>query len=144
MANGLETFLSKIGKKAEVVFEWLGSPKGQAVVTGTETAAVVVAGAFGGPALGAAVQGIEGLVNAGLKNAITVENVAASASQQSGTGAQKSAAVVNALTSNAGAFLKSIGVNDATDAEVQSLATVIGTASADILNAIPARAVTAS
>jgi hypothetical protein len=140
MANGFETFLSKIGKDIKGVFAWVGSPQGKAVVAGAETATSIIVGAVN-PALVPAVNGVEGLVNAGLQNAISVEALSAAAAAQSGTGAQKAAAVTNAIASDAGSFLKSIGVSDATDAEVQTLASVVGTASANILNAIPARAV---
>lgn len=142
MANGVETFLSKVGKGFKDVFSWLGSSQGQTAIAGGEAAATVIADAVGGPGLGAAVSGAEGLVNAGLKNALAVEASSAALGAQAGTGTAKAAIVTASLSSDAGAFLKSVGVNDATDTEVQALASVIGTAAANILNAIPARAAT--
>ena len=136
-----QTFLSKFGQDLKIgikdVFGWLASPQAKIAIAGAESAAVAIATPLGA---GPLVAGIEGLVNAGLNSAATIEGLAAQAGTQAGTGTQKAAAVTTVLTSNAGAFLKSIGVNDATDAEVQNLASVIGAASADILNAIPARA----
>jgi hypothetical protein len=143
MANGVETFLSKVGKGFKNVCAFLGSTPGQAAISGAETAATMIATAVGGPGLGAAVSGIEGLVNAGLRNVLSTEATAAALGAQTGTGTQKAAIVTASVASDAGAFLKSIGVSDPTDEEVQSLATVISTASANILNAIPARATAA-
>lgn len=140
MANGVETFLSKVGKGFKDVFAFLGSKQGQTAIAGGEAAATVIATAVGGPGLGAAVRGVEGLVNAGLQNVLNTEATAAALGVQAGTGTQKAAIVAASLSSDAGAFLKSVGVSDATDQEVQALASVIGTASANILNAIPARA----
>lgn len=143
MSNGFETFLSAVGKGFKTVFGWLGSAEGQKTVAGVEAAAAEIATAVN-PGIGAAVVGIESLVNAGMRQAISIESLAAAASEQSGTGAKKAAAVTSAIAANAGAFLQSIGVKDATADEVQNLATVIATASADILNAIPARALGAT
>lgn len=138
-----ETFLSKLGQDLKIgfreVFGWLGSSQGKAAITSAEVAAEVIGGAVN-PALAPTIAGVSSLVNAGIASAVNAEALAAAAGQQAGTGTQKAAAVTAVLSSQAGSFLKSVGVSDATDAEVQSLATVIGTASANILNAIPARA----
>jgi hypothetical protein len=144
MANGLETFLSKAGKGFKEVFAFLGSKQGQTVIAGVETTATVIATAVGGPGLGAVVSGVEGLVNSGLQNALNVEATSVALGAQAGTGTAKGAIVAATLSSDAGAFLKSIGVSDATDLEVQSLASVIGASAANILNAIPARATAAA
>lgn len=135
------TFLSKLGQDLKIgikdVFGWLGSSQGKTAIAGAEAAAVAIAAPLGA---GPLVAGIEGLINAGINSATTIEGLAAAAGAQAGTGALKAAAVTTILGSNVGSFLKSIGISDATDEEVQSLAGVISAASADILNAIPERA----
>lgn len=139
MANGVETFLSKIGKDIKGVFDWLGSAQGKAAVGGGEAILNIALG-LANPALAAGAIGIESLVNSGLQSAVTAESLAAAAGAQSGTGPQKAVAVTNSLIAQSAAFLKSVGVSDATAQEVQSIAAIIGTSSANILNAIPARA----
>lgn len=140
-----QTFLSKFGQEFKVgireVFSWLGSSQGKAAIAGAETAAITIATPFGA---GPVVAGLVGLVNGGLNSALSIESLAAQAGAQTGTGTQKAAAVTAVIGSNAGAFLKSVGVSDATDEEVQNLATVIANASGAILNAIPARATVAA
>lgn len=135
------TFLSKFGQDLKIgfkdVFGWLGSPQGRTAIVGAETAAVAIATPLGA---GPMVAGIEGLINAGVNSASTIESLAVQAGVQAGTGAQKAAAVATVIGANVEQFLESIGVKDATAQEVENLSTVIAGASADILNAIPARA----
>lgn len=136
-----KSFLSAAGHDFLAVFKYLGSPQGQKTVTALEGAAVVAGTIEGGPALGSAVAGIETLFNAGLKSALNIEASAAAVGAQSGTGAQKSAAVIATLDTQSAGFLESIGVKDATAEEVQTLSKAFGDAAANILNSIPARAV---
>lgn len=132
-----KSFLSAIGNDAKKVFEWLGSGTGQATIATVEGAATTVVTAIN-PAIGASLAGIETLVNAGLKQVISVETVAVAAGQQSGTGAQKLAAVVTAITPSVQAFLQSIGISAPTAQETQTYATTIANGLVEILNAIPA------
>jgi hypothetical protein len=135
------TFLSKLGTDLKIgikdVFGWLGSSQGKTAIAGAETAAVAIATPLGE---GPMVSGILGLVNGGLNSATAIESLAAQAGTQTGTGTQKAAAVATVLGGSAAQFLESVGVKDATAEEVQNLSSVIASASADILNAIPARA----
>lgn len=88
------SFLSTIGKDFKAVFSWLGSAKGQAVVTSVEGLGEAEATALGE---GAVVQAGIDLINSWLNKIITTETVAAAAAQQTGSGAQKSAAVLAAI-----------------------------------------------
>ena len=124
-----KSFLSSVGHDFVKVFSWLGSPKGQAVIGTVEAVTVAI-----DPALA----GIEALVNTGLKSVISIESVAAAAGQQTGTGAQKSAAVVASIAPQVENFLKSIGIANPAAADVQKYATSISDALVAILNSIPA------
>jgi hypothetical protein len=132
-----KSFLSATGHDFVGILKFLGSTQGQTVVSGAEVAAAAIGSAVN-PALGASILGVESLVNAGLKSALSIEASAAAVGAQSGTGTQKLAAVTASLSGQAGSFLQSIGVSSPTDEEVQTLATAIGNASAAVLNAIPA------
>ena len=131
------SFLSAVGKDFKAVFAWLGSPQGQAAVTGAESVATTVV-ALTDPAAALPLAGVEALINAGLKSVISIESVAAAAGTQSGTGAQKLAAVVAAVAPQVGSFLTSIGVSNPTAAQEQQLATEIANGLVAILNAFPA------
>jgi hypothetical protein len=137
-----KSFLSEFGKDFKAVFSWLGSPVGQATITGTETAATAIATAVN-PAAGLALAGVEALVNAALKEIISVEAVAAAAESQSGTGAQKAAAVVSAITPQVQSLLLSIGVAKPTSEQVQTVATAVNNGLVAVLNAIPSTTATA-
>ena len=132
-----KSFLSAAGHDFVSVFNWLGSAKGQATISGVETAANVGVSVLN-PALGASLAAVEGLFNAGLKSILGMEASAAAVGAQSGTGAQKAAAVTANLAPQAEAFLQSIGVSAPTATEVQTLATAISGGLVSILNAIPA------
>jgi hypothetical protein len=82
------SFLSAIVKVPGAIFHWLGSSKGQAIV---QTAGAVAV-AFGAPAL--VVQTAESWIS----KILTIEQIAESAGSQSGSGLQKSAAVIAAMT----------------------------------------------
>ena len=129
----VKSFLEDFGKDFVKVFQFLGSPSGQAVITGVEDASVALAG----PA-GPAVAAVENVINATLKQVISVEAVAAAAGQQTGTGAQKAAAVVTAIAPQVSAVLVAAGVSSPTAAQVQTLATAINNGVVSVLNAIPA------
>jgi len=88
------SFLSTIGKDFKAVFSWLGSAKGQAVVTSVEGLGETAAAALGA---GAIVQEGINLVNSWLNKIIVTETIAASAAQQTGSGDQKAAAVLAAI-----------------------------------------------
>lgn len=129
--------LSWVGHEAGAVFSWLASDKGQttvATIEGAVTAGVTAVD----PAAGAALAGIVSLVNVGLKQVVSAEVLSVAAAQQDGTGAQKAAAVVAALSSEVSATLQSLGVKQPTSAQVQSISQVIATSLANIVNAFPA------
>lgn len=82
------SFLSAIVKVPGAIFHWLSSDKGKAVVGAVETVAI----GFGAPAI------VINLINSWLNKILTIEQVAEGAGAQSGTGAQKAAAVIAAIT----------------------------------------------
>jgi hypothetical protein len=82
------SFLSTIGKAFKSVFAWLGSPKGQAVITAGENVITSI-----DPAL----TGIVALANSWITKVITTETIAAAAGSQTGSGVQKAAAVMAAM-----------------------------------------------
>ena len=132
-----KTFLQDFGKDFVKVFSFLGSSQGQAVVQGVEGGVAAVAGVFAGPAGAAAVTGVEALINAALKQVISVEAVAAAAGQQDGSGPQKAAAVISAIAPQVAAVLTSAGISSPTATQVQTLATAVNTGIVAVLNAIP-------
>lgn len=135
--SGFKSFLSAVGHGFVDVFKWLGSTQGQTTVTTVEGAAVAVGTAIN-PGIGASIAGVEGLVNLALKQILSMEASAAAVGAQSGTGAQKAAAVIATLSPQSSALLQSLGVKEPTADQVQSLATAISTGLVGILNAIPA------
>lgn len=82
------SFLSTIVKVPGAIFHWLASDSGKKVVAGAEAVAI----GFGAPAV------VIGLINSWLNKILTIEQVAEGAGAQSGTGAQKAAAVIAAIT----------------------------------------------
>jgi hypothetical protein len=132
-----KSFLSAAGHDFVKVFTWLGSTQGQAAIAGTEAITNTVVTAEN-PLAGAALVGVEALVNNGLKQVLSMEAAAAAVGAQSGTGAQKAAAVSASLAPQVGALLTSIGVSNPTATQVQSLSTAVASGLASILNAIPA------
>lgn len=137
--NGFKSFLSAAGHDFLAVFSWIGSKRGQAAINGTEAVLNTVVAAYN-PVLGASLVGVESLVNAGLKQALSMEASAAAVGAQSGTGAQKSAAVIATLAPQTAAFLQSIGIAEPTVEQSQTLAKAISDSLVAILNAIPAPA----
>lgn len=138
-----KSFLDAIGNDAKAVFAFVASPKGQAEITAGEAAAVTVTAAIN-PAAGLVLSGVETLVNAGLTEVVKVEQLAASAGAQSGTGAQKAAAVAQAVTPQITSLLESLGVSAPTATQVQSVASALTTGLVGVLNALPASTTTAS
>ena len=132
-----KSFLSAVGHDFLNVFKWLGSSQGQATVAGVETVTATVAMAIN-PAVGATITGVEAIINAALKQILSMEASAAAVGAQSGTGAQKASAVIASLTPQTAALLQSMGISNATSAEVATLATAISNGLTGILNAIPA------
>jgi hypothetical protein len=88
------SFLGTIGKDFKAVFAFLGSAKGQQVVSGVEGLAVAGATAFGA---GAPVAAALSLINTWGTEIIKTEALAAAAGSQTGSGAQKAAAVLAAI-----------------------------------------------
>jgi len=131
------SFLSAFGKDFKAVFSWLGSPAGQATVTGVETTTVAVATAIN-PVAGLAIAGVEALINTALKEIISIEAVAAAAGSQTGSGTQKAAAVIAAITPQVSTLLTSVGVATPTATQVQTVATAVNNGLVAVLNAIPA------
>lgn len=134
---GFKSFLSAAGHDFLKVFSFLGSAKGQQVVAGTESAVDAVVGIVD-PALSGALLGIQNLFNAGLQKALSIEASAAAVGAQSGTGAQKAAAVIAGLTPQVASFLTSIGIKNPTAAQAQTLATALNNGVVSFLNAVPA------
>jgi hypothetical protein len=127
------SFLSAIGKDFKAVFAWLGSAKGQAIVATTEGAAVAIATPFG---LGPAIAGAETLFNSWLAEVVKTETLAAAADQQTGSGVQKAAAVIAAMTPQAITFAQHNGLAAPTAESLQT----INTSVVAVLNALGAPA----
>jgi hypothetical protein len=97
------SFLSAVGKDAKAFFSWFGSAKGQAIVKtgeGLVQAAANVAG------IGQPVQAGLNLVNTWMGEILQTEVIATAAAQQNGSGEQKAAAVVAAMTPQLMSFLQ--------------------------------------
>lgn len=137
------SFLSAFGKDFKAVFAFLGSPKGQTEITAVETGATAIVSSIN-PAAGLALTGIEALINGALKQVVTAEAIAAAAEQQTGTGVQKAAAAAAGLAPQVSSVLVSLGVKAPEATQVQSIATVVATSLANIVNAFPAPATPAA
>jgi hypothetical protein len=141
MAVTFKSFLSAVGHDFVTALNWVGGAKGQSAIAGTEAVVNSVVDAIN-PAAGLALDGVEALINAGLKQVVAIEASAAALNVQSGTGAQKLATVVAALAPQAQALLVAVGVSTPTAVEVQTLTTNIANGLVAILNALPAPPVT--
>jgi hypothetical protein len=135
---GFKSFLSAVGHGFVVALKWVASPAGQKTVQIAEGAAVAAGTAFGGPGLGAAIAGVELLINKGLKGVIGMEASAAAVNAQSGTGVQKGVAVAASLVPQATDLLNQLGFENPTEDQVMSVANAVSKGLADILNSIPA------
>lgn len=119
-----KSVLSAIGSDIKKIFSWIGSPTGQAVITDA------------GAVLEAVDPGLTGLVNLAetyIKQAFTVESLAAGAAAQTGSGTQKLAAVVAAVTPAALQYALASGLPAPTEIEIQAQVNAI----VAFLNAIP-------
>jgi len=124
---GFKSVLSAIGSDVKKVFDWISSPQGQQLIaTGEGVAVAVYPPAAGLVAIG----------NAILTEAIKVEALAAGAGAQSGSGAQKLAAVTSAVTPEILAYASQQGLNQPTAAEIQTAVSAV----VAFLNAFPAKA----
>ncbi|UWZ82446.1 hypothetical protein [Occallatibacter riparius] len=140
---GFKSFLSSVVHDAGHVFSFLGSAQGQSTISTVEGVATGVAAAVN-PATGSQLQNVSSLINQGLREVVSVESAAAQAGTQSGTGAQKAAAVTAALAPNISAVLKSLGVAQPTSDQVQRVGQAVSTGIVGILNELPASTTAAS
>jgi hypothetical protein len=127
-------WLKTIGKDVKAVFAFLGSSNGQKIITGVETAGLATATAFG---VGAPVAAGINLINVWMGEAIKSETLAAAAGSQDGTGAQKSAMVLQAMVPQLMQFLQGQGL---TPQQVTDKATAINTQVVNLLNLLDAPA----
>jgi hypothetical protein len=98
------TLLQKIGTGFKDVFSFLGSAKGQAIVTAAEG---VVETIEPGSA------GLINLANSWLTEIIKSETLAAAAGEATGSGSQKAAMVLSAVTPQVTSFLLANGITSA-------------------------------
>jgi hypothetical protein len=106
------SFLSAFGNDVKKVFSWLGSTKVQAVVGVAEAIAEAV-----DPAL----DGVITLTNTWVQEIYKAQALATAAVATGSTGnAQKAALVLNAVTPQVTAFLKSQGLSAATATQLQA------------------------
>ena len=119
------------------MFKYLGSPQGQKVIQIAEVTAVTAGTLVGGPGLGAAISGVELLINKGLQGIWNMEASAAALNAQSGTGLQKGAAVAAGLLPQAEQLLKDMGYDNPTVEQIESVANEVSKGLADIINQIP-------
>lgn len=104
--SGLKAF----GMDIEKGFAWFGSPKGQAVVATGEAVAI----AAGAP------PAIITLFNSWAAKAYNVEALAVTAGKAAGTGADKAAAVMTAVTPEVLQYVQQAGVSARTAAQIQA------------------------
>ena len=135
--SGFKSFLSAVGHGFVDVFKFLGSAAGQRTIQVAEGAAVAAGTIVGGPGLGAAIAGVESLINKGIQGVLSMEASAAAVGAQSGTGAQKGAAVAASLIPQAQDLLKQLGFSNPSEEQVMNVANSVAKGIADILNSIP-------
>lgn len=104
------SFLSAIGSDIKKVFTWLGSPKGQAVITAGEG---LVEDVF------PQATGVINLANSWLTEIIKEEALAAGAASQTGSGAVKAASVIATVTPSVLAFATANKLPTPTAAQLQ-------------------------
>jgi hypothetical protein len=106
----VKSVLDKIGSEAKEVFAFLTSTKGEAIVGAGEAAIETI------------VPGSAGLItiaNNWLTEIVKSETLAAAAGQQTGTGTQKAALVLSAVTPQAIQFAQANGLPTPTAAQLQ-------------------------
>lgn len=106
-----KSVLETLGGDVKSVFAWIGSPKGQAVITAGEGAVETFE-----PGL----TGLINLANSGLAEIVKVEAIAAGAATQNGTGAQKLTAVVAATTPAVLSYAEANGLPVPTATQIQT------------------------
>lgn len=99
------------GREIEKAFSWFGSPVGQAVVAAGEGVVETVA-PFTAP--------IVNVFNEWAKKAYNVESLAVAASQATGTGPDKAALVMQAITPVVLQYAQQEGVGARTAAQIQA------------------------
>jgi hypothetical protein len=106
------SFLSAFGNDVKKVFGWLGSPKGQAII---RTGEAVV------EAIDPALDGVITLTNTWVQEIYKAQALANAAGATGTTGStQKSALVLNAVTPQVLAFLKTQGLAPANSTQLQA------------------------
>lgn len=124
------SFLGTMFKDIGTAFKWLASPGGQTVV------------ALGEAAVQVAVPGstaLINLINQYANQIISIETIATAAGQGTGSGIQKSAAVINAVTPSALAFAVNQGLMPPTAEQIKAQSDAI----VAFLNALPSKNPTA-
>lgn len=104
-----KSVLNAVGGDVKKAFAWLGSPKGQAIVTAGEG---LVEDVF--PAATGAIN----LMNSWATELYKSEALATAAGEQAGSGAQKAAMVLAAVTPQALAYAQANGLSAPTAAEL--------------------------
>lgn len=105
--SGLKVFGEDIAK----AFAWFGSPKGQAVVASGEAVAEVIAPASAP---------IVNLFNMWAARAYNIESIAVAAGKTTGSGADKAAAVIAAVTPDALQFAEQAGLGQRTAEQIKA------------------------
>ena len=105
------SWLSTLGNDAKKVFGWLGSPKGQAILSAGEGIVEVV-----DPAL----DGVVNLTNTWLQEIFKAQALATAASANATSGVQKSTMVLNAVAPQVIAFATAQGLPIPTGIELQN------------------------
>lgn len=135
MTLNFKSILSHIGKDLKIAWNFITSPAGQKAIAAAETVAEVATTAVN-PEAGNVLTGAISLSNNIMAEVIKTEAIAAAAGQQSGSGAQKLAAVVAAITPQALDYAKAHGLPAPTSDQISLMVE----ASVGFLNAIPAPA----
>jgi hypothetical protein len=111
-----KSILESIGADVKKVFAFVASPQAQAVIAAGEGVAET---AF------PQITGVVNLANNYIVEALKTEALAAGAAQQNGSGVQKLAAVVTAVTPQALAYAQASGLPAPTSAQIQTQANSI-------------------
>jgi hypothetical protein len=125
----VKSILSTIGADAKKVFTWIGTAKGQSVITTGEAVGEAVVDAVD-PGLAA----LNPLIASWTQEIFKVEALSAAAGSQTGTGVQKAAAVTNVLTPAIVAFAEQNKLPALTAAQIDAA----NTALVSFLNALAA------
>lgn len=131
------SFLSTVGKDFKAVFAWLGSSKGQAVVSGVENVVEVGATVAG---IGAPVEAGINLLNNWMAEIVKAQALgeAAAATATDAGNTTKAAAVLNAMIPQVASFAQTQGLSATSAANI----TLINTSLVTALNALGATTAT--